>query len=211
MIRLFCTALINISVLAFSVEAAPFERSVGHGLIYYRVREAPADLPAKPAARVPGCVLDLRYLAGDVTVADAVGAWLQDRATVRAPVFVLVNAQTSGPLLNLLARFERGRGVLVVSAAFPGFKPDSAVKTSVEEERRAYEALEKGTPIASLLTEHPDKVRNDEASLSRDRLAEAAADAAADAMDGDAPPPPIDYALQRAVHLHRALLALRKI
>jgi len=211
MTRPFCTAFFNLTALTLVALAAPFERPVGHGLIYFRVREAPADLPAKPPARVPACVLDLRYLAGDVPVAEAVEAWLEDRATTRSPVFVLVNPQTSGPLLAMLTRFKRGRGVLVVSAAFPGFKPDIAVKTSVEEERRAYEALEQGAPLASLLADNPDKVRIDEASLSKDRLAEAAAESVADAAGGGTAPPPIDLALQRAVHLHRALLALRKI
>jgi hypothetical protein len=89
------------------------------------------------------------------------------------------------------------------------FRPDVPVKASVEEEQRAYDALEKGAPLSALLTDHPNKVRNDEASLSKDRLAEASADAA-DPANKEAPPP-IDATLQRAVHLHRALVALRKI
>jgi len=60
-----------------------------------------------------------------------------------------------------------------------------------------------------LLTDNPDKVRNDEASLSKDRVAEASAEATDRA--NKKPAPPIDVALQRAVHLHRALVALRKI
>ena len=48
---------------ALTAAAAPVTRDLGDGLLYVRVRELPADLPA--AAPVPGggCVLDLRYLA----------------------------------------------------------------------------------------------------------------------------------------------------
>ena len=59
-------------------------------------------------------------------------------------------------------------------------------------------------------TDNPNKVRNDEASLSKDRLrAKRPRMPANDA--GEEAPPPIDVALQRAVHLHRALVALKKI
>ena len=85
------------------------------------------------------------------------------------------------------------------------------MRGSIEEERRAYDALEAGASVNSLLADNPNKVRNDEASLSKDRLAEASADAADNALSGKRAPPPIDATLQRAVHLHRALAALKKI
>jgi hypothetical protein len=195
-----------------SVAAAPVERELGAGLSYFRVHELPADLPAKPTGRVAACVLDLRYVRGDADAATALMAWLKSRASTRSPVFVLANAETSGALQKSLAEHERGTGVMVVGIPARQFRPDVAVAGSTPDERRAYDAFEQGVSTAVLLTDNPDKVRNDEASLSKDRLAEASADAAEGALAGKrAGPPPIDVTLQRAVHLHRALVALKKL
>lgn len=204
--RAFLFAALMLPLLA---TAAPVERDVGVGLVYVRVHALPADLPAKPAGRVAPCILDLRYVDADADAAAVFSTWLKSRAAPRTPVFVLANTETSLPLLKILAVHERAKGIVVVGIERGSLKPDVAVKASPEAERRAYDALEKGTPIAALITDHPSKVRNDEASLSKDRLAEASADSA----DGStkAPPPVIDATLQRAVHLHRALVALRKI
>jgi hypothetical protein len=195
-----------------ALRAAPVERDLGHGLVYVRVHELPRDLPAKAAAgRVPACVVDLRYVRGDSEAATAFQAWLKNRATPRSPVLVLANGDTSPALRTVLAGHERASGIVVIGIPVDGFRPDIAARGSVEAERRSYEALEQGTPLARLLSDNPDKVRNDEASLSKDRLAEAAADAADDVLTGKRAPPPIDVTLQRAVHLHRALVALKRI
>jgi hypothetical protein len=193
-----------------SATAAPLTRDLGQGLAYIRVRDLPADLPAAEAGRKQACVLDLRYVGGDEKVAAAVDAWLKLRATARSPVFVLANADTAPALLAMLAPEDPVPAVIVIGVAARGFQPALAVKNSAENERRSYDALEKGASLSKLLVENPDKVRNDEASLSKDRLAEAVADASVDDKDKN-PPPPIDAALQRAVHVHRALLALKKL
>jgi hypothetical protein len=199
-------------LLAFSVQAAPLERDLGYGLVYVRVHNLPGDLPAKPAAgRVPACVVDVRYVAADADAAAAFLSWVKARATPRSPVFILANTETSAALVQPLAAHQRGSGIAVVGAPGKNFQPQVAVKTSPENERQAYDALERGTPVGKLLADNPDKVRNDEASLSKDRVAEASADAATDVLTGKREPPPIDATLQRAVHLHRALVALRKI
>lgn len=193
--------------------AAPLERDLGQGLKFYRVHELPADLPPNPPAssgRVPPCVVDLRYVRADADAATAMQAWLRFRAKPRSPVFVLANAETSPALLRALADREPGAGIVLLGVPSRNLKPDVATRVSADDERRAYDALESGTPVASLLTDNPDKVRNDEASLSRDRLAEASADAASDAAEPKRDTP-IDATLQRAVHLHRALVALRKL
>ena len=189
--------------------AAPLEREVGNGLVYVRVHTIPADLPAKPTGRVPACIVDLRYVDTNSDGATAFAAWLKARATSRTPVFVIANADTARPLLKELSVHERGTGIAVVGIPRGGFKPDVAVSASADDERKAYDALEKGAVIGTLLADNPNKVRNDEASLSKDRLAEASADA----TDGSPKqaPPPIDAALQRAVHLHRALVALKRL
>jgi hypothetical protein len=188
--------------------AAPLERDLGQGLRLFRLRDLPAG--GEPAART-AAVVDLRYAKSDAAGATAFEGWLRFRASRRAPVFVLANPDTAAPLLKVLANRERRPGLVVVGARSRELDPDVAVTVVAESERRAYEALQQGAPLATLITENPDKVRNDEASLSRDRLAEASAESAADAANPARPPPPIDVALRRAIHLHRALLALRKL
>jgi len=65
--------------------------------------------------------------------------------------------------------------------------------------------------LAKLLADNPGKVRNDEASLTRDRPAEAPAENGDAAAPAGKAVPPVDATLQRALHLHRSLQALRKL
>ncbi len=205
-------------LLAFStwlpLGAVPLERDLGQGLRYYRVRNLPADLPAtaKEGGKAPVCVVDLRFVEAEAEAATAFMAWARFRAKPRSPVLVLANASTSAALLRALATRERGGGIVVIGMPARQLEPDLPVKTSGEEERRAYDALEKNVPVSVLITDNPDKVRNDEASFSRERLADASAEAATEAVaPKGTPPPPLDLALQRAVHLHRSLGALRRL
>lgn len=186
--------------------ATPLTRDLGQGLAYFRAQELPLELPAAGTARAQACVLDLRYARGDENAATTLEAWLKFRAISRAPVFVLANGETAPALLTVLAPGEGPAGLVVIGVAARGFYPALAVQSTPENERRAYDALEKGASLASLLVENPDKLRHDEASLARDRPAEGVAEEKA-----KPPAPPIDAALQRAVHLHRALRALKKI
>ncbi|WP_414663898.1 hypothetical protein [Horticoccus sp. 23ND18S-11] len=223
---------------AGSAFAAPLERELGQRLSYVRVHELPADLPAKPAGRLPAFVADVRYVPADAEGAKAFLTWVKERASARSPVFVLANAATSSELLKLLGSREKIAGVVVVGIEAPGFKPDVVVRAAAEDERRTYNALEQGAEIATLLTDHPDKVRHDEASLSKDRPeppppatslpaptpnssspvpaantppAASAERPAGEAVAAKPAANRVDATLQRAVHLHRALVALKKI
>lgn len=202
--------------VATAVAAAPpkpLEHDLGQGLAYVRVKRLPADLPGKAADAAPSCVIDVRYAEADAVAATTFAAWLGFRATPRSPVLVLANPATSPALLEALSRPSARLGVVLIGAAGARFTPDLAVTVAAEDERRAYEALESGTTLASLLADHPEKVRNDEASLVRGQPGpgETPADAPPENSAPRRPPPVIDAALQRAVHLHRALLALKKI
>jgi hypothetical protein len=200
--------------------AAPLERDLGRGLIYYRAANLPADLPAAPSAPKHAYVLDLRYAQGAPTAADAVNGWLKSHATPRTPVFVLANAETASAVLASFAGHDTKSGLLILGASGPGFVPDIALKVSPEAERRAYDALEKLPDADSLLKENTSKVRNDEARLSHEHLPDTepeeplATETVAPTEKTSppkAPPPIIDLVLQRAVHLHRGLLGLKKI
>jgi len=194
-----------------SVAATPLERDLGQGLAYYRIHELPADAPVSLKRRTQPLVVDVRYARAEDDAVATFQSWLKVQAAPRTPVFVLANAQTAPGLRRVLADEDPLPGVIVIGIAAPDFQPDVVVKASAEKERAAYDALEQGGAVAALLVENPDKVRNDEASLSKERPAEGAADPAATAAKSRATPPPLDSVLQRAVHLHRALVALKKL
>jgi hypothetical protein len=149
----------------------------------------------------------VRYVAAGPEVAVAFAAWLKFRATPRSPIFVLANGETSADLRRVLRTPHRGTGLAVIGIPGPDFEPDVAVRSRAEEERAAYAAAEKEVPLATLLADNPGKIRHDEARLAKaPRTApEGEANPAAD------PPVPVDATLQRAVHLHRSLRALRRL
>lgn len=192
--------------LALAVQAAPLARELGQGLALHRVRALPGDLPAADARRQP-LVLDLRYVPGDAAAATALQTWLRAHATQRTPIFVLANAATSAALRDALTARRLPAHTLVIGTPASGFTPDIAVAANTDDERRAYDALDGGTEVALLLTENADKTRNDEAALTRPPRFSGATEGATKA----ASPAPLDLALQRAVHLHRALVALKKL
>jgi hypothetical protein len=210
-------ALVLAAALAVPAFAASQARDLGLGLTYFRVHNLPADLPAEASARGHPCVLDLRYVAGGGAEAAALGSWVASHSAPRTPVLLLANAGTSRALLAGLGSPDSVPGLVILGAAAPGFQPDVAVSTSTETEHRAYAALDNGAPIDSLVTESIDKPRNDEAMLAREHLPDSALgdDGEPDAADATgrraAPRQLIDAVLQRAVQLHRTLLALKRL
>lgn len=192
------------------LRGAPVEHSLGNGLIYVRVHKLPADLPAKREGPAAACVLDLRYVDAAPEAATAFGAWLKFRAAPRSPVFVVINAGTAPALLRTLRSQAPASGMVVIGPASDQFSPDLVVRSSPEEERKAYDAFENGVAMAALITDSPTKVRVDEASLAKERVAEPA-EGSGGAAAAKRAPPLVDAAVQRAVHLHRSLLALKKI
>jgi hypothetical protein len=206
------SALLAFLALSATAVAAPLTRDLGLGLLYQRVHQLPADLPTAESERKEPCVLDLRYVQGDAQAAALLDGWLRFHATAHTPVFVLANAATGAALLTPLAAHGPSPGLVVLGIASENFAPDIALTASPETEKRAYEALEAGTDLGTLLADNPDKPRNDEAHLAHEKDAETvAADPADKPAASSAPPPLIDVTLQRAVQLHRTLLALKKL
>jgi hypothetical protein len=211
---IFRFALVFVLAIASTLTATPLERDLGQGLGYVRLHKLPADLPAGENNRGKPCVVDIRFATGEADAAMAFSAWLKFRATARAPIFVLANRDTSPALLAALTPHEPARGIVVVGMAAGHFTPDSAVAISAADERRAFDALADGTPVEVLLAENPGKVRVDETSLTKGRgndSPDTPSDPPAETPPVKADGPPLDLALQRAVHLHRALLALKRI
>jgi hypothetical protein len=183
--------------------------SLGGGLSYFRVHELPADLPSTPAGRPGPSVLDLRFAKADENSASLLGAWVRFNASAANPIFVLENADTSAALLALFPSSGAG-SVIVLAPASEKLSPTISVHVDADTDRRAYEAVEKGASLSSLLTDNPDKQRIDEAYLEKEHIA----DSDAPDIESDKPSPPsplVDFMLQRAVQLHRGLVALKRI
>ncbi len=213
---LLCGLLLALKGIA---HGALLSRDLGQGLVYQRIHQLPADLPTDEAVRRQPCILDLRYVSCDGAATAALVAWLRFHATEHAPVFVLANSNTAPILLSAFTTLGKDPCVIVIGSSEAGFSPDIAVRISAEAERLAYDAVEHGASLDSLIIETPDKPRNDEAQLAKERQSDSAA-----SEDPSAPPlpnmdtvkpkqplPMIDAVLQRAVQLHRTLLALKKL
>ena len=205
-----------IAILAAAALAGPSRaepapsaaRDLGLGLLYYRVHELPADLPSTARGRSGPCVLDLRFARTDGASCAALGAWIRFNASARTPLFVLENSGTSPALVAAVPAGSPGLVVLAPRSARLG--QDVAVSVEPETDRRAYDAVEKGAALESLIRDYPEKPRLDEAYLEKEHLSDSGVPESA--ADTQAPPMPlVDPLLQRAVQLHRGLLALRRL
>jgi hypothetical protein len=205
--------------------AAPIERDLGHGLAYLRVAQLPADLPTKVAEPHQAVVLDLRFVSADSAAGKAFEAWLKFHASAKSPLTILINTETSPLLLRAFLTSPLPPGVVTIGPASSEFKADVPVDVSPQADRLAYDALAKGTPIEDLVAHKLDKPRRDEAELARqhtngstDEDSEAPPPKATATPTPPTPPAPpaaaapvTDLVLVRAVQLHRALLALRRL
>jgi hypothetical protein len=210
---------------AFCHAAPAAPQDLGRNLTYVRLRHLPDDAAVLTAVwSAPALIVDLRYPAGDG--AHALPAGLPAR-TGAAPLFVLVGPGT--PVELLAALRERAPGLITLGLPAPGLAPDIAPAVTPEADRRAYDALDAGTPVDALTNVTITKQRFDEAALTREHDhpedgtvappdvpappagPPAPPAAAAAPAKPPEPPPLVDVVLQRAVQLHRALLALGKL
>lgn len=201
-----------------ALQAEPITRELGESLDYFRARVLPGDLP--PAeVKQKSVILDLRYALAENDAPTVLQTWLDSKATAKTPVFVLINADTAPAIREFLEARRSHPGLVTIGRTAPGFEPDIVVDSSNDEERRAHDALAPDTRIEELITENADKPRIDEASIMRARAEAQDEPVEANPLDrltptekeSEVPPAPVDRALQRAIHLHRALLALRRL
>lgn len=187
--------------------------ALGQNLDYLRVREVPAGLAAAKPAPTGALVLDLRFATVGANDGFSVGTWLNSHARTNAPVFVLFNSATQPALLDALAPGYLPSGVITLAPSGTRLPPDITIDVDAATDRKAYEAYDQGTALTDLVVTTTAKQRFDETELIR-------RDAAADAGGKSAParppaagtpPPLVDAVLQRAVQLHRSLLALGRI
>lgn len=190
--------------------AEPFD--LGEGLGYLRVhRVANAlDLLARTLPRGTALVVDLRYTTASDDDAAAFGGVLARRSG-GAPLLVLVSPQTPAALTPVLLKTPAV--TLGVAESLP--VPTVAVAQTADADRRAYDAFDGGMTLEALITGKIEKERFDEASLVKE-FEHGNPNAAPPAEPDLAKPAPekapvlTDRVLQRAVHLHRALAALKR-
>ncbi len=187
---------------------------LGQGLSYLRIHSI-ADSEAVLRQAVPGAgalVLDLRYATASDESAAALQAALAGHSP-GTPLFILVSPATPAALAPAI-----GAPALTLGAPGSVPTPKVVVQTDDAADRRAYDALDADTPLERLITGKIEKERFDEATLVQEfknghpeaappPLPDPTAPKTAEASAK--PVPPVDRVLQRAVHLHRALLALK--
>ena len=223
-----------LSTLAPSVRATELT-DLGEGLSYLRVHaidESAKGLTASLHER-EFLVLDLRHANTSTESADFLRTALGARST-KQPVFILVGPATPTAIGKILAAATGKCITLGVKETMP--MPQVIVDQPADTDRLAYEALESGQPIAALISGKIGKDRFDEAELMKEfnsgntnaapppppdptakpvvpAKSPAAAKPPASANTGTEPTkvePLTDRILQRAVHIHRALAAIKQ-
>ena len=218
---------------AVSGAHAALEKELGQALAYLRITDASADtaLILDTIDRRPALVLDLRSASAGDALAGLIQAALAKPPAPHAVRIVLINSTTAPALVATITGALPS--VITIGPRSPAITPDIAVTISDEDDRRAFTALATGTPLEKLINDAHDKPRYDEAKLVHDHAngvsppesalpADAEDDSVttepaaedkkvADPAKKTAPAPMIDLVLERAVQLHRSLLALKKL
>ena len=194
----------------FSVAVAG-PQELAPDLNYLRVHRLAADLPALEGALSGprALVLDLRHATATEDAAHQLRSALTRQPAGRT-FFILVGPATPPIVTDALPGGAMTLGIFEANPA-----PRVPVRQPADADRRAYDALEAGTPLATLISGRMEKERYDEAMLVQEfqngnPSPEPPPPPDPTAAKPAAPEvPPTDRVLQRAVHLHRALLALR--
>jgi len=208
----FCFLYLALTV---GLGAAPLRQDLGEGLIYFRAHTLPEDLPAPTVALGRATVLDVRYVSGRRSAGAELAAWLKAHASLRSPIILLANGETSPALLASFSSADAIPGLVVIGPANDKLACDIGVEIDPARERQAYDALGSGTPAAKLIDDNPEKARNDEARLAKDHLSDGELASSGDTGplhdDPPVPGPLVDTVLQRAVQFYHSMLALKRL
>jgi len=193
-------------LLVFSVPAsAAASLDLGQKLAYVRVHSL--DEAIKPLAGTEALVLDLRRVVPTPEAMTAFSTALSARSAA-ARLFVLVSPDTPAAVG---AALKGNLLTLGIKGSHP--EPQVVVAQSSEDDQRAYDALASGTTLAELISGKIEKERFDEASLVhefKNGVAGPLSSTTTSPTGNESPARLTDRVLQRAVHLHRALLALKR-
>ena len=208
-------ALFLALVLTELARAAPPEPiDLGANLAYLHIKslaDAAPLLSTAQSAQRP-LVLDLRYATSE---AAALSVFQTALARHPAPLFILFSTATPQEIIAVVK--QSAGAIITLSVAGAAAPAQIQVKADPAADRLAYEALGQGTLPAILVTGKIEKERFDEATLVQefkngnpDAEPPPLPDPTRPKLNEAAPvkAPLIDRVLQRAIQLHRALLAL---
>lgn len=197
-------------LLSASRSAEPTD--LAPGLRYLRIHsleKSAADLAnALNLNRAAALVLDLRYVADEKDAAQAINA-LNSRPA-KTVLYILVSPDTPQDVAAIIQRTSTPLVTLGIRDSRP--KPEVEVMQSAADDRAAYQALEGGTSLATLISGKIDKDHFDEAELVKE-FKNGNSEARPPIGSATASPAPTtltDRVLQRALHLHLALQALKR-
>jgi hypothetical protein len=209
--------------------AAPTDPAdLGRGLHYLQLAASTSDTAFAAALAAPALVLDLRLAPAD-PAAESRLRELLSRSDATRPLFILLGPDTPAALRPAV---RSGPGVLTLAGKNAGGATSVVIDVDPARDRAAAEALATGRPPRELIEEKIEKTRYDEEHLAHNRAighrdgdtddspapAKPAANGVAAPSTGaeaqpakPASPPLQDVLLQRALFIHRGLLALGRI
>ena len=201
------TQLSVLSPVAAAAEPAQLAPDLRYLRLHFVTPEAAhalADALLKPTA----LVLDLRYVADGAEAAAALGAL--DSQPAKPPLYVLVSPETPKVVAKALAATSARLVLIGIADSRP--QPAVVVEQTAANDRSAYVALESGATLEALVAGKIDKERFDEAELVKEfKNGNPNAHPAEGSPDGTTASVRLtDRVLQRALHLHLALQALKR-
>lgn len=212
----FLSLLLLVGLSGSLRAAVPGYVDLGPDLVYLPIRDLAETTPylQSTLGQSRATVLDLRYLSTD----DAATASLRSTLAQHpagTPLYILLSPATPP---DVVAAVHHASGACLTLGLRSANSPARIqVRTDPESDRRAYEALAAGAAPATLISGKIEKERFDEATLvhefnngNPDAEPPPAPDPTAPKEQAGATPaaPLVDRVLQRAVHLHQALIAL---
>ncbi len=228
--------LSRLALLACLYPAAAFaslEKDLGQSLAFYRVTQPGADRVSMMEAihRSAALVLDLRGVEAEPEFISSLHAALAKPVPENAVRMVLVDQDTAPAIMAALDD-DSLLSVITLAPRMTRYSADITLATTASEQKTAMDALAQGIPVEKLTADIREKRRFDEAKLVHDHANGVSpddafpADAEDDSLSEPAPekgknkgegkpaeetPAPRDLVLERAIHLHRTLVALKKI
>jgi hypothetical protein len=209
--KLFLTLCLLSSVLCPLVRAAePLE--LAPGLPYLRIHSLEKSALELNAAlnlnKSPALVLDLRYVADERDAADVINSLNSHPA--KPMLYILVSPETPKDVAAVISATSTRLVTLGIRNSRP--QPRVVVEQTAADDRAAYAALDHGTALAALVSGKVEKEHFDEAVLVKE-FNNGNHDAHPPEGNPDATKsttPLTDRVLQRALHLHQALQALKR-
>ena len=197
--------------------AATDPADLGHGLRYLRLSSCTDQAAISAAQAAPALVIDLRLAQADQGIADRLSPLLAHAGASR-PIFILVGADTAPNLRVAIP--DSTPGILQLSARDSGIATGLTIAVDTAADRAAAEALAAGRMPRELFEEQLEKTRYDEEQLAKDhatgqrerQLSEPRDDKGSSSKPAEPTAQALhDLLLQRAVFIHRGLLALGRI